>query len=110
MEIKSGRFGPFLGCSGYPECKSIQSIVISSGVKCPKCSEGDLVERHTRKGGKIFWGCNKFPKCKLATWNKPVGKCEKCGGLKVEDKKSDGAVLCMDCEMAKPAPSKGGER
>lgn len=100
MEVKVGRFGPFLGCSGYPDCKNIQSIVVSSGVKCPKCGEGDLVERHTRRGGKIFWGCNKFPKCKLATWNKPVGKCEKCGGLKVDDKKS-GEVKCMDCEMEK---------
>ena len=103
MEVKSGRFGPFLGCSGYPDCKNIVSIVVSSGVKCPKCGEGDLVERRTRRGGKIFWGCNKFPKCKLATWNKPVGKCEKCGGLRVEDKKS-GETLCMDCEMVKAAP------
>lgn len=106
MEVKMGRFGPFLGCSGYPDCKNIKSIVVSSGVKCPKCGEGDLVERRTRKGGKIFWGCNKFPKCKLATWNKPVEKCEKCGGLRVDDKKS-GEVKCMDCEIEKRAPSKG---
>ncbi len=106
MQVKIGRFGPFLGCSGYPDCKTIVSIVVSSGVKCPKCGEGDLVERRTRKGGKIFWGCNKFPKCKLATWNKPVEKCGKCGGLRVDDKKS-GEVLCMECEMEKKAPSKG---
>jgi len=104
MDVKIGRFGPFLGCSGYPDCKNIKSIVVSSGVKCPKCGEGELVERRTRRGGKVFWGCNRFPKCHLATWNKPVEKCGKCGGLRVEDKKS-GETLCMDCEMVK-APAK----
>ncbi|MBI5754325.1 type I DNA topoisomerase [Candidatus Peregrinibacteria bacterium] len=108
MEVKMGRFGPFLGCSGYPDCKNIKSIVVSSGVKCVKCGEGDLVERRTRKGGKIFWGCNKFPKCKCATWNKPVGKCEKCGGLRVVDK--SGETLCMECEMEKKAPRAKGKK
>ncbi len=96
MEVKVGRFGPFLGCSNYPDCKNIESIVVLSGVKCPKCEVGDLVERRTRKGGRIFWGCNKFPKCKTATWNKPVGICEKCGGLKVEGKEEK--ILCMECD------------
>lgn len=94
MEIKTGRFGPFLGCSGYPDCKNIMSIVVFSGVKCPKCETGQLVERRTRKWGKIFWGCNKFPKCKMATWNKPV-KIEKSSGrLMVEDK--EGKVVYQD--------------
>ncbi len=99
MEVKTGRFGPFLGCSNYPDCKNITSIVVFSGVKCSKCSNGQLVERRTRKGGRVFWGCNKFPKCKMATWNKPVDICEKCKGLRVEDK--EGNVLCMECEMEK---------
>lgn len=108
MEVKVGRYGPFLGCSDYPNCKNIVSIVVFSGVKCPKCSSGQLVERRTRKGGKIFWGCNKFPKCKMATWNRPVDHCKKCGGLRVEDKKS-GETLCMECEMEKkPARGKKG--
>lgn len=71
MEIKMGRFGEFLGCTGYPECKNIKPIIKLIGVKCPKCKEGQLVERRTRKGGRIFYGCNKFPKCKYATWKKP---------------------------------------
>lgn len=96
MEVKNGRFGPFLGCSKYPDCKSIKSITVFSGIKCNKCESGDLVERHTKKGGRVFWGCNKFPKCKNATWDKPVGKCEKCGGLKVENK--EGEVVCKDCK------------
>lgn len=105
MEVKVGRFGPFLGCSNYPDCKNIMPIVVFSGVKCPKCGSGQLVERRTRKGGRVFWGCNKYPKCKMATWNKPVEICKKCDkGLRVETK--DGEVLCMDCEMVqekKPA-------
>lgn len=107
MEVKTGRFGPFLGCSNYPECKNIVSIVVFSGVKCSKCKTGQLVERRTRKGGRVFWGCNQFPKCKMATWNKPVDICKKCGGLRVEDK--EGNVLCMDCEMEKAAP-KGAKK
>ncbi len=92
MEVKTGRFGPFLGCSKYPECKNIQPIVVFSGVKCPKCSEGQLIERRTKKGGRIFWGCNKFPKCKFATWNKPVGIDKKSGNLIVE-KNGENVVL-----------------
>ncbi|MFH1533648.1 MAG: type I DNA topoisomerase [Nitrospirota bacterium] len=87
MEVKVGRFGPFLGCSDYPECKNITSIVVFSGVKCPSCEIGQLVERRTRKGGRVFWGCNKFPKCKMASWNKPVDI--KDGRLRVEDKEGN---------------------
>jgi DNA topoisomerase I len=89
MEAKMGQYGPFLGCSKYPECKNIQSIVVFSGVKCPKCESGQLVERRTRKGGRIFWGCNKFPKCKMATWNKPVEIDKKTGKLKVLNKEGE---------------------
>jgi DNA topoisomerase I len=72
MEIKKGRYGEFLGCSGYPKCKNIQAIVKLVGIKCPKCREGQLVERRTKKGGRLFYGCNKYPKCNFATWEKPV--------------------------------------
>jgi len=72
LEVKIGRFGPFLGCSAYPDCKNIKSIEVKTGVKCPNCGEGDLIERRTKKGGRVFWGCNRFPKCKTASWNKPV--------------------------------------
>lgn len=74
MEVKKGRYGEFLGCSGYPKCKNMQSIVKFTGVKCPKCKEGQLIERRTRKAGKVFYGCNKYPKCKTAVWDKPVDK------------------------------------
>lgn len=83
MDVKVGRFGPFLGCSKYPDCKNITPIIVFSGVKCPKCKEGQLVERRTRKAGKIFWGCNKFPKCYFASWDKPIRIDEKSGMLVV---------------------------
>jgi len=96
MEVKNGKYGPFLGCSGYPKCKNIVSITVFSGVKCPTCKTGQLVERRTKKGGRIFWGCNKFPKCKFATWERPVGPCEKCGGIITENK--EGTARCVKCE------------
>jgi DNA topoisomerase-1 len=88
MAVKHGRFGAFLGCSAYPKCKNIVSIVISSGVKCPVCKAGQLIERHTKKGGRVFWGCNKYPKCKFATWSKPI-ELQKDGTLIVEDKEGN---------------------
>jgi len=98
MEIRNGRYGNFLRCTNE-DCKNIQPIIKFMGIKCPKCKEGQLVERRTRRAGKIFYGCNKFPKCKFATWDKPTDKkCKKCGGLMVEKK---GKVVCIDCETKK---------
>jgi len=71
MEIKRGKYGEFLGCSGYPDCKNIKPIIKLIGIKCARCKDGQMVERRTRKGGRLFYGCNKFPKCKYATWKKP---------------------------------------
>jgi DNA topoisomerase-1 len=71
MDLKTGRFGNYLACSDYPKCKSTESILKKIGVKCPKCNEGDLAERRTRKGAKLFFGCERFPKCQFAVWEKP---------------------------------------
>ncbi len=99
MEVKRGRYGEFLGCSGYPKCKQMQSIVKFTGVKCPKCKGGQLIERHTRKGGKVFYGCNKYPKCKCAVWDKPIDKkCDKEDCIMVE--KGDKEV-CYNYETKK---------
>lgn len=101
MEVKTGRYGPFLACSGYPKCKNIESIVNLTGVHCPECKDGQLVERRTRKGGKLFWGCNKFPKCKFASWDKPLKKkCKKCGYLMVARGKKE-EKKCVKCEPRK---------
>ena len=81
MVVKRGRFGAFLGCSKYPECKSIKSIAKKTGVQCPKCHEGDILERKSKKG-RLFYGCSKYPACDFSLWNKPTGEiCPKCGGL-----------------------------
>ncbi|EKD46454.1 MAG: hypothetical protein ACD_67C00231G0002 [uncultured bacterium] len=79
MNVKRGRFGAFLGCSKYPECKNIMNIEKKTGVKCPKCKEGDIIERKSKKG-KMFYGCNKYPACDFVMWNKPTGEmCPDCG-------------------------------
>ena len=78
MVIKTGRFGKFLACSGFPECKSTKQLLREPpkeiGMICPKCGRGQVVERRVNKGrarGKIFWGCSLYPKCDFATWNDP---------------------------------------
>ena len=79
MVVKRGRFGAFLGCSKYPECKNIMNIEKKTGVKCPKCQKGDIIERKSKKG-KMFYGCNKYPECDFVMWNKPTGEmCPSCG-------------------------------
>jgi len=75
----------------------MESIVKPSGVKCPECKDGQLIERRTRKRGQIFYGCNKYPDCKFASWDKPLpDKCNKCGGLVVEKK---GKPTCHVCKL-----------
>lgn len=93
LVVKQGRFGRFLACSKYPECKFTKSISI--GVKCPENDEGDIVERRSR-GGKVFYSCSKYPKCKFATWYKPVSRpCPQCKALYLSEKytKKDGVVV-----------------
>jgi DNA topoisomerase-1 len=81
MVFKRGRYGKFLGCSGYPDCRNIKATAKLTGVHCPKCEKGEIVEKKSKKG-KIFYACNQYPKCKYAMWNKPTGeKCPICGEL-----------------------------
>ncbi len=84
MVIKHGRYGKFLACSAYPECKNTKPYLVKTGVKCPKCEDGELVERKSKKGRK-FYGCSNYPDCDFMVWNKPIKKkCPECGGLMVE--------------------------
>ncbi|MDY0301301.1 MAG: type I DNA topoisomerase [Trichlorobacter sp.] len=81
MLIKDGRYGKYLACSGYPACKNIQPLVKpqSTGVTCPECKQGELVEKKSRYG-KMFYSCNRYPDCKFALWDLPVQQpCPKCG-------------------------------
>lgn len=73
LVIRSGRFGKFYGCSMYPKCAYTRNVAAPSGIKCPKCGEGDVVEKQarTKKGRRTFWGCSCYPECKYATWQKP---------------------------------------
>jgi DNA topoisomerase-1 len=71
MVIKLGRFGRFMACSGFPDCKNAKPILKTTGVTCPKCNTGELVERTTKRRRK-FWGCNQYPKCDFATWDDPA--------------------------------------
>ena len=76
---KRGRFGEFIACSNYPECRYTRPILSSIGVKCPKCGEGDIVKRKSKKG-KTFYGCSRYPECDYVAWNRPAGeKCPECG-------------------------------
>jgi DNA topoisomerase-1 len=95
MVLKMGRFGKFLACSGYPECKKTMPYVIKTGVLCPKCGK-EIVERTTKKK-RIFYGCSGFPQCQFAVNRRPVPKpCPQCGNLLLMYR--DGWVKCTACE------------
>lgn len=99
MVYKMGRFGKFLACSGFPECRNTKPIVKDTGVACPQCGNGKIVERRSKKG-RIFYGCDQYPTCDFVSWDKPAGKpCPNCGSLMVEKKSRNGEQLqCTKCE------------
>jgi DNA topoisomerase-1 len=93
LVVKSGRFGEFIACSGYPDCKYTRNIVRTTGIKCPKCGEGELVRRRAAKGkvkGRMFYGCNRYPDCDFITWKKP-GKTEGEGSEPEEQEIDNGS-------------------
>jgi DNA topoisomerase I len=105
MVYKMGRFGKFLACSGFPDCRNTKPIVKDTGVTCPKCAQGQVVERRSKKG-RLFYGCDRYPECDHVSWDKPVAKpCPDCGGLMVE-KRSRGNVIwhCTVCGHDENAP------
>lgn len=109
MIEKLGRFGRFYACSKFPECKHTESVVTSSSgevqnntlkIKCPKCKEGDIIVRKTKRG-KIFYGCSAYPKCDFALWDKPIDEfCPKCNSILVEKGKN---IKCSskECDYVK---------
>ena len=99
LVIRKGRYGEFIACSNYPECKYVikEEKVQIEVAKCPNC-DGMIIERKTKKG-KVFYGCNRFPKCKTAFWDKPIDeKCPECGKTLVEKKEG---IACSSCEYMK---------
>ncbi len=100
MVIKEGRYGKFLACSGYPQCKSVKSLnkTVELGIKCPECTEGEIVEKKTRRG-KLFYGCSRYPQCTFASWDKPLDEpCPLCQApilVEKETKRQGRTVRCI---------------
>lgn len=101
LVYKMGRFGKFLACSGFPECRNTKPIVKDIGVKCPKCGEGKIIERRSKKR-RIFYGCDQYPGCDYVSWDKPTGKpCPNCNAMLVEKRNRNGAKLvCVNCDYS----------
>ncbi len=99
MVFKMGRYGKFMACSNFPDCRNTKAIVKEIGVKCPKCAEGNIIERKSKKR-RIFYGCDRFPECDFISWDKPLQRpCPKCDNMLVEKKLKKGVqVQCVECD------------
>jgi DNA topoisomerase I len=99
MVFKLGRYGKFMACSNFPECRNTKAIIKPIGVTCPSCKEGQVVERKS-KTKRIFFGCDRYPECEYVSWDKPVSRpCPKCESTLVEKKSKKGVqVQCTECD------------
>lgn len=98
MVYKHGKFGKFLACPGFPECRNTKAITKQTGVKCPKCN-GDIIERKTKRG-KIFYGCSNYPECDFNSWDAPTNdKCERCGGMLFTKGARGKNKYCPTCDV-----------
>jgi DNA topoisomerase-1 len=107
LVIKTGRFGEFISCSDYPECKYSRQLQKKIGVACPRCGN-DLVERKSKRG-RIFYGCGTFPQCDYALWDRPIAeRCPQCGGMLAVAGRGKPRTFCTVCtyERAAPEPAK----
>ncbi|WP_017548529.1 type I DNA topoisomerase [Salinicoccus carnicancri] len=104
MVYKMGRYGKFMACSNFPDCRNTKAIVKTIGVKCPKCKDGEVVERKSKKN-RIFYGCDQYPECDFISWDRPIGRnCPKCDHYLVETKKGKTAkVKCTNCDYEEKA-------
>lgn len=110
MVVKVGRYGKFIACPGYPECKNVLKFVEKTGVKCPKCN-GDVIVKHTKKK-RVFYGCSNYPECDFVSWNEPVNeKCPQCGGILFKKKGKKPKLYCATegCGFEKEFVEKDGE-
>ena len=97
MIVKQGRFGEFIACSGYPECRNTKPKMEKTDVKCPRCGR-DIVARKS-KTGKLFYGCSGYPECNQMYWNRPIEKgCPTCGSLLMEKKTKTSKYVCSNAE------------
>ncbi len=99
MVYKLGRFGKFLACSAFPDCRNTKPIVKDIGINCPTCGEGHVVERRSKKG-RVFYGCDRYPECDFVSWDKPsIKPCPSCSSLMVEKRTKQGTKLnCTVCD------------
>jgi DNA topoisomerase-1 len=94
LVLRSGSYGEFVSCSGYPKCKYVKQNLVE-GLKCPKCGEGDIAERKARTGN-VFWGCTRYPKCDFTSNQKPVAQsCPQCGSPYVVERVVDGGLYLV---------------
>lgn len=110
MVVKVGRYGKFIACPGYPECKNVLKFVEKTGVKCPKCN-GDVIVKHTKKK-RVFYGCSNYPECDFVSWNEPVNeRCPQCGGILFKKKGKKSKLYCATegCGFEKEFVEKDGE-
>ncbi|MCY9659020.1 type I DNA topoisomerase [Paenibacillus chondroitinus] len=99
LVYKMGRFGKFLACSGFPECRNTKPIIKDIGVTCPSCHAGKIVERRSKKG-RVFYGCDQYPTCDFVSWDKPVNKpCPVCSSMMIEKRSKNGlSIQCTNCD------------
>ncbi|MGE7793063.1 type I DNA topoisomerase [Lysinibacillus fusiformis] len=99
MVYKLGRYGKFMACSNFPDCRNTKAIMKPIGVKCPSCETGEIVERKS-KTKRLFYGCNQYPECEFVSWDKPISRpCPKCSALLVEKKIKKGVqIQCTKCD------------
>jgi DNA topoisomerase-1 len=99
MVYKMGRYGKFMACSNFPDCRNTKAIVKDINVTCPKCKDGQIIERKSKKN-RIFYGCSHYPDCDFLSWDKPIARpCPKCEGLLVEKKlKKGNQIQCVSCD------------
>jgi DNA topoisomerase-1 len=104
LVYKMGRFGKFLACSGFPDCRNTKPIIKDIGVTCPTCKTGKIVERRSKKG-RVFYGCDQYPTCDFVSWDKPVNKpCPVCSSMMIEKRSKNGVTIqCTQCDHKEEA-------
>lgn len=99
LVYRESRYGRFIGCSHYPNCRYTEQILVKVGVTCPKCG-GDLIEKRSKRG-RLFYGCSNYPECDWTNWKRPIPQaCPICGGLMVQENKE--IAKCTQCEHTEP--------
>ncbi|WP_252503617.1 type I DNA topoisomerase [Sporosarcina sp. Marseille-Q4943] len=104
MVFKMGRYGKFMACSNFPDCRNTKAIIKPIGVTCPSCKEGQVVERKS-KTKRIFYGCDRYPECEYVSWDKPIARpCPKCQNTLVEKRLKKGVqIQCTECDYKEDA-------